>query len=512
MPKAGVAPGGLKPKNKLRRQQAYQTLKKAKESAKRDERFRRKREEAKDVSLREERLARNIPVTIEQKRQWDDGVGNEEDVLGWAVDVERLAKKRKLEQEAAEQAAEQAAADEENGVLAQLKKRDAEEEEDEEDSEEDEVDSMLEDDSEEDSDVSDSDSDASRSRSKKRAAPPPKRAASPAQSTATNLELSPDFLKQKFPTLFSPHETPKILVTTSLRSTLHKEAEVIADFLPNSTYIPRSAHAHAHKYSVKEIAGFAANRGYTSLCVLMEDQKKPAGLDIIHLPAGPHFHFTITNWVEGKKIPGHGRATGHVPGKHHHLTRFWRPIANSSQNSSSTTSARPSVSSPPTSSSPSGPPPRKSKAAPSSPCTTSAITSSSANIATSSARSGRPRNPLWAPMERSSRALRTSRPVCKSWVRASRSSCGESIAVSNGRVARNGNGRAKWRNRGRGSICNCVGVEPELLGKETRDVEREYMSLHTINARYPGVYLSMQNLAQSCVCSPTILVMVAKVQ
>jgi ribosome production factor 1 len=31
------------------------------------------------------------------------------------------------------------------------------------------------------------------------------------------------------------------------------------------------------------------------------------------LPSGPHFHFSVSNWVEGKKLPGHGNPTGHIP-------------------------------------------------------------------------------------------------------------------------------------------------------------------------------------------------------
>ncbi|PSN71141.1 Brix-domain-containing protein [Corynespora cassiicola Philippines] len=309
--KSASMPAGIKPKNKLRRQAAHQSIKKAKEAAKRDERFRRKREEAKDPSLREERLARNVPTTIESKRTWDAGVGDEGDALGWAVDIQRLAKKRKVEEDEAE--GEDGEADSEEGTLAKLKKREEEEAEGgNQDEEEDEADSMLDFDS--DDDASDADSDAA---PKKRKPAPPKRDTSPtAESTVTNMELSPDFLKQKFPSLFEPStKEPKTLVTTSINSTLHHEADILTSFFPNSTYIRRSAHAHAHKYSVREIAQFATNREYTTLVVLMQDmhQKKPGGLDIIHLPAGPHFHFTISNWVEGKKLPGHGNPTGHHP-------------------------------------------------------------------------------------------------------------------------------------------------------------------------------------------------------
>lgn len=280
-------PINMKPKNKLRRQAAYLSQKKTKESKKRDERFRRKREEAKDPSLREERQARNVPATIDSKRTWDnEHVGDEEDALGWAIDVERLAKKRKLEEEAAERG-ETGEEEAEEGLLEKLKKRDAEDSDDEEP--EDDLDSMLEDSASEGDDDDESQSDSGPSKSKRRPESQ-KRATSPTQSTATNMDISPEFLKQKFPAVFNQAEMPKVLVTTSLNSTLHKEAQILTTLFPNSTYIRRTAHAHAHKYSVREIAQFASNRDYTALVILMEAHhaKEPDGLDIVLLPAGPH--------------------------------------------------------------------------------------------------------------------------------------------------------------------------------------------------------------------------------
>lgn len=305
----GSVATGFKPKNKLRRQAAYLNIKKSREAEKRDLRHQRKREEEKNPALREERHATHVPVTIDSKRTWDDDpVGDEEDALGWAVDVERLAKRRKLAQEQAEAGAE--AGDE--GVLAKLKKLEREGASEDEEEQDDDADSML----DADSDLDDSASDSDTSSSQKR---PTKRAASPSESvattTATNLELSPEFLKQKFPQLFDPSPEPKILVTTSINSTLHAEADILTSLFPNSTYIRRTANFHAHKYSVREIAQFAANREYTALVVLMqaEHEKKPDGLDIINLPNGPHFHFSVTNWIEGKKLPRHANDTGHYP-------------------------------------------------------------------------------------------------------------------------------------------------------------------------------------------------------
>lgn len=322
-----AVPTGFKPKNKLRRQAAYLNIKKNREAEKRDVRHRRKREEDKDPSLREERHATHVPVTIDSKRVWDDeAVGDEEDALGWAVDVERLAKRRKLEQEQAE------ADGGEEGVLAKLKKLEEQEnaggsDDEEKDSD---ADSMLESDSELEDFESDSDSDAaSRKKTVKRATSP---TASVATTSATNLELSPEFLKTKFPyvlsssipqstqaliyllsrQLFDPPSEPKILITTSLHSTLHAHADVLTSLFPNSEYVRRTAGFKGHKYSVREIASFASNRGYTALVILMqaEHEKKPDGLDIIHLPNGPHFHFSVTNWVDGKKLARHANDTG----------------------------------------------------------------------------------------------------------------------------------------------------------------------------------------------------------
>ncbi|KNG47211.1 rna processing factor 1 [Stemphylium lycopersici] len=304
---------GFKPKNKLRRQAAHLSIKKARESEKRDNRLRRKREEDKNPALREERLANNKPATIDGKRVWDEPVGDEEDALGWAIDVERLAKRRKVEQEEAEKNGKgKGGGDgEEEGMLAKLKKRDQAMDEDEDADEDADADSML-DDSESDLDSDDSDLASDRASSK-----PTNRASSPgATSTATNLELSPEFLKQKFPAIFNPTtEDPKILVTTSINSSLHKEADILTSIFPNSTYIRRTQHAHAHKYSVREIASFASARGYTALVILMqaEHEKKPDGLDIVTLPEGPHFHFSVSNWVDGKKLPRHANDTGHYP-------------------------------------------------------------------------------------------------------------------------------------------------------------------------------------------------------
>ncbi|KAL4787796.1 anticodon-binding protein [Aspergillus varians] len=293
----------FKTRNKQKRQLLHIKRKRAKDAAHRAQRFGTKKEEAKNPELRAERLRRNIPLTLERKRVWDEADSDVEEPLGMSVDVERI-KRQKQEEE-----------DELNRPL----NAGSEDSQDEgSDSDEDDLDSMLASDEEEE----DEDDENSESKKDSRGLTPSavpsatERATSPSQSTrSTNLNLAPEALAAKFPSLFSPdsQRPPKILITTSLNSTLHHEGKILTQLFPNSVYIRRTAHAHSHKFSIREIAQFASNREYTTLVILQEDQKKPTGLDIVHLPTGPMFHFSISNWVEGKRIPGHGNPTEHWP-------------------------------------------------------------------------------------------------------------------------------------------------------------------------------------------------------
>lgn len=285
-PKASLS---FKVANKDKRQKLHIGRKKAQDSIRRDERFRRRREEDKDPSLREERLKHNVPLTLERKRVWEEVDRDTDDVLGVSVDAERL-KRQRLEDEALQ-------ADDDNNEL---------------DGQEGDRDSMI--DTESDNDEEEEEEAASTKRSRTRSAT--ERATSPTQSTAsTNLDLTPEALATRFPTLFATETppTPKILITTSLNSNLHHEAQLLTTLFPHSVYIPRSAHRYSHKFSVREICSFASNRSYTAVMVLKEDQKKPTGLAFVHLPHGPTFHFSLSNWVEGKKLPGHGNPTDHIP-------------------------------------------------------------------------------------------------------------------------------------------------------------------------------------------------------
>jgi ribosome production factor 1 len=304
-PPSGII-GDFKIRNKQKRQLLHIKRKRAKDAARRAQRFSMKKEEAKNPKLKEERLKRNIPLTLDRKRVWDDAGSDVEEPLGLSVDVERIKRQKQEEEEELNRSLDSRSEDSQNEDSGSDKEDD-----------EDDLDSMLASSDEEDEGDEGKESKKD-SRGRKPSAIPSatERATSPSQSTkSTNMNLAPEALATKFPSLFSPdsQRPPKILITTSLNSTLHHEAEILTQLFPNSVYIRRTAHAHAHKFSIREISKFASNREYTTLIILQEDSKKPAGLDIVHLPKGPMFHFSISNWVEGKKIPGHGRPTEHWP-------------------------------------------------------------------------------------------------------------------------------------------------------------------------------------------------------
>jgi ribosome production factor 1 len=285
----------FKTANKLKRQSLHVKQKQARDSLRRAERFGRKKAESKNPNLREERLRRNIPLTLERKRVWDEIDDNVQDGLGLSIDADRI-KRQRLEEE---QNLQEEIVQETGGKGVE---------------EDDDLDSMLDDaldDSEENTDAA---VDPLPTKSEFRTATD--RATSPTRSTtSTNLNIAPEALAARFPTLFGTESSrdPKILITTSINSTLYAEAKILTSFFPNSNFVRRSSHRYGHKFSVREIAAFASNREYTTLVVLEEDMKRPSGLTMVHLPTGPTFHFSVSNWVEGKKMPGHGNPTSHTP-------------------------------------------------------------------------------------------------------------------------------------------------------------------------------------------------------
>lgn len=324
-------------RNKIVRKSSWLQSKAAKGKKSIADRRERRREEEKYPELKAERLAKNKPKTLEDKREYPVS----EDYYA------RRKRRRVAEEKPAEEEAEQAeeAAEDVDGAQDEDDEDDKMEVEEDEDEDnnvgEDEVDSdiaslLASDDEEEDdvgvglnkADKKTRRAEAAAAAEAKRKEQDEKEAAEEAAARAAHE----DAMAAKYAALLpdedssatadesgatsttTPAAQPKILITTSRHATIHKYAQTLTDVFPNSTYIPRSGHRYiTHEYSVREIASYAHNRGYTALLIVNEDQKKPSGLDITLLPNGPMLHFSIQTWVDAKRLPNHARSTGHVP-------------------------------------------------------------------------------------------------------------------------------------------------------------------------------------------------------
>lgn len=261
--------------NKLHRKSHNVRLKSALAAQKRSDRFERKRAEEDDPALRDVRIKKNVPATLERKRVWDERVegaipGRREPVpepVGGAAapprkkqrgadsgsDDDTPAAPAPPEPETAEAAAARALADHE------------------------------------------------------------KEQAAKAEAFETQ-SLFPTLLPA-LPAAPAP-AAPRILITTSRNCHVHQPAEELTQLFPNATYIPRG---HGSRFSIREICAFAAapasaaREPFSHVVVVNEDRKLINALTIVVLPAGPTFHFSLTNYRPPARIRGHGRPTSHTP-------------------------------------------------------------------------------------------------------------------------------------------------------------------------------------------------------
>ena len=128
-------------------------------------------------------------------------------------------------------------------------------------------------------------------------------------------EIVADEADDEFSLYFQSESPPKVLVTTRPRPS-KRLFHFIADLqklIPKLHFYPRQ------KFSLKEICHFAANRDFTHIIVLSENEKHCNGMTISHVgkinaeTVGPTAFFKVSNVVTSQNIPNHGASTAHIP-------------------------------------------------------------------------------------------------------------------------------------------------------------------------------------------------------
>lgn len=243
--------------NKLHRQAHNVRIKSALASTKRKERFERKKVEDRDPTLKAERLATNIPATLERKRVWDERVPGAEAKRQKLAAVEQEEKEKKEEGSGA-------GGDEDDEELAK---------------------------------------------------------ALQAHEAMQTVAAEAEETNSLFPTLAIPPTTsPRVLITTNRNCHVHAPAEELTALFPNSTYVPRGAKlsvreiaSFAAKPSTVDPTTKRVREPFSHLVIVNEDRKLLNALTVVVLPEGPTFHFSLSNYTTAKAISGHGNPTSHTP-------------------------------------------------------------------------------------------------------------------------------------------------------------------------------------------------------
>ena len=122
-------------------------------------------------------------------------------------------------------------------------------------------------------------------------------------------EIRQDEADDEFAKFFRTKRNPKVLITTCRKPNYRTRLFVheLKWLLPNSTARPRK------DYQIKEIVGFAKQRGFTDLVIVGERLKKPYELIISHLPEGPTATFRVSNFFMAKELENTAERTEHYP-------------------------------------------------------------------------------------------------------------------------------------------------------------------------------------------------------
>lgn len=270
--------------NAMKRSEVHRKEKRAKAQAKLKRRMETRKTEREDPEgdkAREARLAKNVPRTLDNARQFDAGsylTADPTSAASLAARSRLMGKKKKVEVPVKSEGSGSEEDDDENRAgpgpssAAKMKKRQTDEDEDMEDNE-----------GEDDAEEGEQDGE-----------------------DETSTKPSP------FPTGPFSDEPPRILLTTSPHATqaTHAFMGELRSVLPGGEVYKR---LKGRGFEVGRIARWAAKREFKAMVIVNEDHKTPNAITVINLPAGPTAYFKLTSVVLGQQISGHARPSPHSP-------------------------------------------------------------------------------------------------------------------------------------------------------------------------------------------------------
>ncbi|KAK8850593.1 hypothetical protein IAR55_004512 [Kwoniella newhampshirensis] len=108
------------------------------------------------------------------------------------------------------------------------------------------------------------------------------------------------------------HPPPKILITTSPSPCkyTYQFVDDLKNVFPGGEFFKRPK---GRGFEIGRVARWAGKRGYGALIVVNEDHKSPNAITLINLPAGPTAFFRLSSVIPSANLFGHARPTPHSP-------------------------------------------------------------------------------------------------------------------------------------------------------------------------------------------------------
>ncbi|XP_076375963.1 putative ribosome production factor 1 [Megalopta genalis] len=125
-----------------------------------------------------------------------------------------------------------------------------------------------------------------------------------------NQELKVDFEHDEFSSYYKHSYEPKVLITYCDNPT--RKTRIFGREM--TRIVPNSISLYRNRSGVKKMVKSAIAKDFTDIIVINEDQCKPNGMLVIHLPDGPTAYFKLSNVKITPELKrSHKEITGHRP-------------------------------------------------------------------------------------------------------------------------------------------------------------------------------------------------------